>query len=150
MFEILGWFFTLSYWILLNANQKHFFSYQETTIGSLEGLDTTGNGFGTNGWICPNNPPARFFCTYALLKNHHIRQIFLIQWRQVFFNLPSVNFTADHRYPNIIFQASVPNILVLCESSVTYKIWIQVLNFCTQKKVKMYYYILVYIVLCMY
>ena len=73
IFEIFGRFFTLSYRILLNTNQKHYFSYQATTIlGSLEGLDTTGNGFGTIGWICPNNPPAKFFCTYALLK-HFIR-----------------------------------------------------------------------------
>ena len=72
IFEILGRFFTLSYRILLNTNQKHYFSYQATTIGSLEGLDTTGNGFGTIGWICPNNPPTKFFCTYALLK-HFIR-----------------------------------------------------------------------------
>ena len=49
IFEILGRFFTLSYRILLNTNQKHYFSYQATTIGSLEGLDTTGNGFGTIG-----------------------------------------------------------------------------------------------------
>ena len=49
IFEILGQFFTLSYRILLNTNQKHYFSYQATPISSLEGLDTTGNGFGTIG-----------------------------------------------------------------------------------------------------
>ena len=70
IFEILGRFFTLSYRILLNTNQKHYFSYQVTPIGSLEGLETICNGFYTLGWISPKYPPATFFCTYALLGNN--------------------------------------------------------------------------------